>query len=84
MRVGLRFFHRKCHALPEEKYLIPETGRFPVFLSQEIHREAAAELLLFQEAVRHDTATVAMVEELSTYLKAARGNPGVRFRGEQD
>lgn len=54
----------------------------PVFLSQEIHREAAAALLLFQEAVRCDTATVAMLEELSTYLKAARGHPGLRFRGE--
>jgi tetratricopeptide (TPR) repeat protein len=51
----------------------------PVFLSQEIHREAAAALLLFQEAVRHDTATVVMLEELSTYLKAARGNPELRF-----
>jgi tetratricopeptide (TPR) repeat protein len=56
-----------------------------VFTSQEIHREAAAALLLFQEAARHDTATAAMVtmlEELSAYLKAARGNPSLRFRGD--
>jgi tetratricopeptide (TPR) repeat protein len=55
-----------------------------VFVSQEIHREATAALLLFQEAARRDALTLETLEELAAYLRAARGNPTLRFRHPLD
>lgn len=52
----------------------------PIFAAEEVHREAAAALLLFQEAAARETATLDLLEGLSAYLKAARGNPALRFR----
>jgi hypothetical protein len=52
----------------------------PVFEAEDIHREALAALLLFQEGVRQETLTLDVLEEMAAYLKAARGNPGMRFR----
>jgi len=53
----------------------------PIFSAEEVHREAAAALLLFQEAAGREAATVGLLEKLSAYLKAARGNAALRFRG---
>ena len=52
----------------------------PIFASQDIHREAAAALVLFQDAVRHDAITATLVEEVVRYLKVARNDPSLRFR----
>jgi hypothetical protein len=52
----------------------------PIFAAEEVHREAAAALLLFQEAAGREATTLGLLENLSAYLKAARGNPALRFR----
>lgn len=53
----------------------------PIFQAQDIHREAIAALVLFQNAARAEAASLAMVAELSTYLESVRRDPGLRFRG---
>lgn len=50
-----------------------------LFGAQEIHREAAAALLLFQQAAERETLTTEWVEDLTAYLKRARENPELRF-----
>jgi len=52
----------------------------PIFRSQEVHREALAALVLFQEAIREESITTAFVRELAAYLDEARRDPGLRFR----
>ncbi|HSU84714.1 MAG TPA: hypothetical protein VLR69_20030 [Thermoanaerobaculia bacterium] len=50
-----------------------------LFGAQEIHREAAAALLLFQEAAEREALTSEWVEDLTAYLKRTRENPELRF-----
>jgi tetratricopeptide (TPR) repeat protein len=50
-----------------------------IFESQEIHREAHAAFLLFQEVAREERLTVEGVEGFIRYFKKARVNPGLRF-----
>jgi len=50
------------------------------FETQEVHREALAALLLFQEAAGREEVTAGLVRELITYLASARSNPELRFR----
>ncbi|HWM89636.1 MAG TPA: hypothetical protein VN493_02600 [Thermoanaerobaculia bacterium] len=52
----------------------------PIFRSQDVHREAVAALVLFQEAVREEQVTAAFVREVAAYLDAARFDPSLRFR----
>ncbi|HSL81873.1 MAG TPA: tetratricopeptide repeat protein [Thermoanaerobaculia bacterium] len=52
----------------------------PVFEAQDVHREAAAALMLFQEAVRQERATVQFLGDLTRYLEQARRDPSLRFR----
>jgi len=52
----------------------------PVFEAQDIHREAAAALLLFQDAVRTEQVTLRYLIELSRYLERARLDPTLPFR----
>ncbi|HKV11163.1 MAG TPA: hypothetical protein VJ725_23685 [Thermoanaerobaculia bacterium] len=52
----------------------------PIFSAQDVHREATAALLLFQDAARREAVTAEMVREVGAYLEAARGNPELRFR----
>lgn len=52
----------------------------PIFTSQNIHREALAALRLFQEAVQQEFLTEALVQDLRSYLQAARYQPEVRFQ----
>jgi hypothetical protein len=56
----------------------------PVFEAQDVHREAAAALMLFQEAVRQERASVRFLGELSRYLEQARRDPELRFRQSAD
>lgn len=51
-----------------------------VFAAGDVHREAMAALLLFEDAVRQEKLTIKIVEDLAGYLKRARHNPGLRFR----
>jgi len=50
-----------------------------VFLSQDVHRQAAAALAVFQQAAELDSATPVLLEEIATYLQRARKNPRLRF-----
>ncbi len=52
-----------------------------LFAAGDVHREAMAALLLFEDAVREEKLTAKAVEDLAGYLKRARSNPGLRFRG---
>jgi hypothetical protein len=51
--------------------------------TQDIHREAAAALMLFQEASRQEQLTVKVVREYAQYLREARTDPSLRFRQER-
>lgn len=51
----------------------------PIFESRDVHREALAALLVFRQAVRAEEATLALVHEISVYLRQARSDPGLRF-----
>ncbi len=51
-----------------------------IFESKEIHREALAALLLFQQAAREERLTVHRVEAFIHYFKKARTNPSLRFK----
>ncbi|HEY4591914.1 MAG TPA: hypothetical protein VIJ61_05870, partial [Thermoanaerobaculia bacterium] len=55
----------------------------PVFQAREIHREALAALIVFQQAAELEQLTAGLIEEIAAYLRQARGNPGLRFRGEE-
>ena len=50
-----------------------------VFLSQAIHRQAAAALAVFHQAAEADSATPSLADEISAYLHRARRNPQLRF-----
>lgn len=51
-----------------------------IFESNEIHREALAALLLFQQAAREERLTTHRVETFIQYFKKARTNPSLRFK----
>jgi tetratricopeptide (TPR) repeat protein len=52
----------------------------PLFAAQDVHREATAALVLFQDAARREVVTAEMVREVGAFLEAARGNPELRFQ----
>lgn len=72
LSIDLALLYARQGRTAELKSLAEQMHFLFVFL--EIHREAAAALVLFQEAARQETATGAMLEELASYLKRARGN----------
>jgi hypothetical protein len=51
----------------------------PVFAAQDVHREAALALTLFQQAVRAEQVTLRFLAELARYLQRARLDPGYAF-----
>lgn len=53
----------------------------PVLLAQDIHREAMAALIAFQQATELERATPRMVQQVAAYLYRARKNPELRFEG---
>lgn len=53
----------------------------PIFVSQDVHRQALAALAIFQQAAEMERATPRLVREVANYLTRARRNPGLRFRG---
>jgi len=52
----------------------------PIFEAQDVHREAAAALMLFQDAVRAEQVTLRYLVELSRYLERARLDPTLAFQ----
>lgn len=50
-----------------------------LFAASDVHREAMAALILFQETVRHEALTFAYLTRLRRYLEAARNNPELSF-----
>lgn len=51
----------------------------PIFRSREVHREATAALLVFQNAARAETATLQLVRDVSRFLHQARSNPEMQY-----
>ena len=51
----------------------------PILEAQDVHREALAALVLFQDGARREELTVERVRQVAAFLKEARGNPQVRF-----
>ena len=56
---------------------------YPILQAQDVHREAAAALMLFQEAARQEQLTSKVVREYVKYLRDARTDPSLRFRQTQ-
>ncbi len=51
----------------------------PIFIAQDVHRQAIAALAVFQQAAELDLATASLVEEIMSYLLRARKNPKLIF-----
>lgn len=51
----------------------------PIFQSQDIHREAFAALVLFQEAARREAVTLSLVKRLAAYLREASADQDLSF-----
>lgn len=49
----------------------------PLFAAQDVHREALAALLMFQQAAREEAVTVRLVEQLAARLQQVRYDPRV-------
>ena len=52
----------------------------PIFKSRDVHREALAALLVFQQAVEQETFNSQLVAEIEQYLRQARNDPSLRFQ----
>jgi tetratricopeptide (TPR) repeat protein len=53
----------------------------PLFLAQDVHRQAVAALTAFQQAVEMDRGTPRLARELVAYLLRSQRNPALRFQG---
>lgn len=51
----------------------------PIFQSRDIHREAIAALIVFQQAVRMEKLSSDLLDEIRTFLRRARTDPKLRF-----
>ncbi len=51
----------------------------PIFQSRDLHREAIAALLVFQQAVRMEKLSTGLLAEIRSYLKRARKDYKLRF-----
>ena len=58
----------------------------PIFRSQDLHREAIAALIVFQQAVRMERMSLDLLREIRLYLERARKDNRLRFEytGETD
>lgn len=52
----------------------------PIFSSLHIHREALAALAYFKQAVEMERVSLALVNEISAYLRRAEHDPSLRFQ----
>ncbi|HYU34360.1 MAG TPA: hypothetical protein VEW48_19580 [Thermoanaerobaculia bacterium] len=76
--LDLALVHAKQGRVADLKQLAEEMHS--IFESKEIHREALAALLLFQQAAREERLTIHRVEAFIQYFKKARTNPTLRFK----
>ncbi|MEA2562867.1 MAG: hypothetical protein QOH06_4371 [Acidobacteriota bacterium] len=51
----------------------------PIFRSRDIHREAIAALIVFQQAVRMEKLSSGLLDEIRSFLQRARTDPKLRF-----
>jgi tetratricopeptide (TPR) repeat protein len=51
----------------------------PIFRSHDIHREAIAALIVFQQAVRMEKLSSGLLDEIRSFLQRARTDPKLRF-----
>lgn len=51
----------------------------PIFRSRDIHREAIAALIVFQQAVRMEKLSTGLLDEIRSFLRQARTDPKLRF-----
>ncbi|HEX5719562.1 MAG TPA: hypothetical protein VF179_25605 [Thermoanaerobaculia bacterium] len=51
----------------------------PIFRSRDIHREAIAALIVFQQAVRMEKLSSGLLDEIRSFLRRARTDPKLRF-----
>lgn len=51
----------------------------PIFRSRDIHREAIAALIVFQQAVRMEKLSSGLLDEIRSFLRLARTDPKLRF-----
>jgi tetratricopeptide (TPR) repeat protein len=56
----------------------------PIFQARDLHREAIAALLVFQQAVRMEKLSAGLLEEIRSYLKRARKDYKLRFEFSLD
>lgn len=63
----------------EARRLVEEI--LPIFRSCELHGEALAALIVFQQAAELEQLSFGLVEEVASFLRQVRNNPGLRFRG---
>ncbi len=56
-------------------------GMVPIFLSQEVHREALAALAVFQNAALTEAANAGLARQVAAFLLRARHDPDARFPG---
>ncbi|MGD2113876.1 MAG: hypothetical protein PVG07_02415 [Acidobacteriota bacterium] len=52
---------------------------YPIFRSQDVHRQALTALVLFKQAALTEAATVQLVRDVAEYLTRARRNPYLPF-----
>lgn len=52
----------------------------PIFQSCEVHREALAALIVFQQAAEMEQLSAGLLEEVSTFIQRVQTNPSLRFR----
>lgn len=50
-----------------------------IFVAEDVHREAVAALILFQEAARAEAVTSHLLRDLRAYFRTARHDPEYRF-----
>lgn len=54
----------------------------PIFQARDVHREAIAALIVFQQAVRMERVSTDLLKEIGLYLQRARHDYKLRFEGE--
>jgi tetratricopeptide (TPR) repeat protein len=69
--LDLSLVYLRQNRIAEVKALAEEMHE--VFAAEDVHREAVAALLLFQEAARREALTAELIEEVAVFLKRARG-----------
>jgi len=57
---------------------------YPIFRSQDVHRQALAALVLFKQAAMTEAATVGLARQVADYLTRARNNPYLPFEPTGD